>query len=212
MSLETIYTAVLDGNANAAKEAAQTALDAGISAETILNDACIPAMTEVGHLFEIGDKFVPEMLISARAMSAVNSILKPILASEGVEQIGTVVVGTVAGDMHDIGKNLVAMMMEGAGFKIVDLGTDVQPAAFVASVTDENPDIIAMSALLTTTMKSIPTTIEALKAAGVRDRVKIMVGGAPVTQDFADKIGADGFAADAGSAARNAKAMLGIAV
>ncbi|MCP4167839.1 MAG: cobalamin-binding protein, partial [Chloroflexi bacterium] len=135
-------------------------------------------------------------------------LLKPLLAEEGIEQIGTVVVGTVAGDLHDIGKNLVAMMMEGAGFKIVDLGTDVSPTAFVDSVSNDSPDIIAMSALLTTTTKSIIATIEALEEAGVRGQVKVMVGGAPITQDFADKVGADGFAPDAGSAARKAKELL----
>jgi 5-methyltetrahydrofolate--homocysteine methyltransferase len=164
----------------------------------------------VGRLFEIGEKFVPEMLISARAMAACTVILKPLLAQEGVQQVGTVVVGTVAGDLHDIGKNLVAMMLEGAGFKIVDLGTDVAPEKFVAAVKEHKPDIVGMSALLTTTTKSIINTIEALKEAGVRQQVKVMVGGAPITQEFADKVGADGFAPDAGSAARHAKALLGV--
>ncbi len=136
MTLESIYEAVLNGNAPAAKAETQAAIDAGTSAEVILNQACIPAMTEVGRLFEIGEKFVPEMLISARAMSAATAILKPLLADEGVEQIGTVVIGTVAGDLHDIGKNLVGMMMEGAGFQIVDLGTDVIPQQFVDSVPE----------------------------------------------------------------------------
>ncbi|MCP4167570.1 MAG: cobalamin-binding protein [Chloroflexi bacterium] len=208
MSIETIYDAVLRGDAPTAKADTQAELDAGASAEQILNEACIPAMTEVGRLFEIGEKFVPEMLIAARAMNSSMELLKPLLAEEGIEQIGTVVVGTVAGDLHDIGKNLVAMMMEGAGFKIVDLGTDVSPAAFVDSVSNDSPDIIAMSALLTTTTKSIIATIEALEEAGVRGQVKVMVGGAPITQDFADKVGADGFAPDAGSAARKAKELL----
>ncbi|HEY54117.1 MAG TPA: cobalamin-binding protein [Caldilineae bacterium] len=211
MSLEAIYAAVLDGNAPAAKAQTQIALDAGESAESILNTACIPAMSEVGSLFEMGEKFVPEMLISARAMNASMELLKPLLAAAGVEQIGTVVVGTVAGDLHDIGKNLVAMMMEGAGFKIIDLGTDVPPAQFVDSMKTDKPDIIAMSALLTTTTKSISSTIQALEEAGVRGEVKIMVGGAPVTQDFADHVGADGFAPDASSAARRAKELLAIA-
>jgi 5-methyltetrahydrofolate--homocysteine methyltransferase len=211
MSLEAIYNAVLDGNAPAAKTQTQTALDADESAESILNTACIPAMSEVGRLFEMGEKFVPEMLISARAMNASMELLKPLLAAAGVEQIGAVVVGTVAGDLHDIGKNLVAMMMEGAGFKIIDLGTDVSPAQFVDSMKTDNPDIIAMSALLTTTTTSISSTIQALEEAGVRGEVKIMVGGAPVTQDFADMVGADGFAPDASSAARKAKELLAIA-
>ena len=210
MSIETIYDAVLRGDAPTAKADTQAELDAGTSAETILNQACIPAMTEVGRLFEIGEKFVPEMLIAARAMNSSMELLKPLLAEEGIEQIGTVVVGTVAGDLHDIGKNLVAMMMEGAGFKIVDLGTDVSPAAFVDSISNDSPDIIAMSALLTTTTKSIIATIEALEEAGVRGQVKVMVGGAPITQDFADKVRADGFAPDAGSAARKAKELLAV--
>ena len=209
MSLDAVYNAILNGNAKAATVATQEAVDAGVSAEKILNEGCIPAMSEVGRLFEIGEKFVPEMLISARAMAACTKILKPLLAQEGVQQVGTVVVGTVAGDLHDIGKNLVAMMLEGAGFKIIDLGTDVSPEKFVAAVKEHKPDIIGMSALLTTTTKSIINTIEALKEAGVRSQVKVMVGGAPITQEFADKVGADGFAPDAGSAARHAKALLG---
>ncbi len=211
MSIEAVYTAVLNGNAKAAKAEVQNALAAGVSAEAILNQACIPAMTEVGRLFEIGEKFVPEMLISARAMSGATEILKPLLAQAGVQQVGTVVIGTVAGDLHDIGKNLVAMMLEGAGFKIVDLGTDVSPAKFVDAVREHQPHIVGMSALLTTTTKSIINTLEALKEAGLRDKVKVMIGGAPITQDFANKVGADGFAADAGSAARHAKALIGAA-
>ena len=209
MSLENVYEAVLTGNAPATTTATQASLDAGLSAEQVLNEACIPAMTEVGRQFEIGEKFVPEMLISARAMSAATTILKPLLAEEGVEQIGTVIIGTVAGDLHDIGKNLVGMMMEGAGFKIVDLGTDVTPQQFVDSVKETKPDIVAMSALLTTTTKSMISTIDALNEAGIRDQVKVMIGGAPITQDFADKIGADGFSADAGSAARKAIELIG---
>ncbi|MEA3335214.1 MAG: corrinoid protein [Chloroflexota bacterium] len=208
MSLDTIYDAVLDGDANATAVEVQAGLDAGLSAEDILNEACIPAMTEVGRLFEIGEKFVPEMLISARAMTAATTILKPLLAEEGVETIGTVIIGTVLGDLHDIGKNLVSMMLEGAGFEVIDLGTDVSPAKFVAAVQEYNPDIMGMSALLTTTTKSIPATIAALEEAGIRGDVKVMVGGAPVTQDFADRVGADGFAPDAGSAARAAAALL----
>ena len=211
MSLETIYNAVLNGDAPTAKAETQVELDAGTPAETILNEACIPAMTEVGRQFEIGEKFVPEMLIAARAMDASMQLLRPLLVEAGVEQIGTVIAGTVAGDLHDIGKNLVGMMMEGAGFEIIDLGTDVSPATFVETVKEKKPDIVAMSALLTTTTKSIIATIEALEEAGVRDQVKVMVGGAPITQDFADKVGADGFAPDAGSAARKAKELIGAA-
>ena len=206
--LDELYYAVLDGNASAASEITQKALDAGLTAEKILYQGCIPAMDEVGYQFEIGEKFVPEMLVAARAMDAAMRLLRPLLVEEGVEQIGTVLAGTVQGDLHDIGKNLVTMMMEGAGFRIVDLGTDVAPEKFVEAVKTGHPDIVAMSALLTTTTRSIPTTIQALEEAGLREQIKIMIGGAPITQDFADKVGADGFAADAGSAARKAKELM----
>jgi 5-methyltetrahydrofolate--homocysteine methyltransferase len=211
MSLKPIYDAVLRGDAKTAASATQAAIEAGIPAADILHKACIPAMTEVGRLFEIGEKFVPEMLIAARAMQKSLEILKPLLVDSGVETLGKVVIGTVAGDLHDIGKNLVGMMLEGAGFEIIDLGTDVSPEKFVSAVQEHQPDLLGMSALLTTTMASIGRTIDALKAAGLRDQVKVIVGGAPLTQDFADKVGADGFAADAGSASRMAKALLGAA-
>ncbi len=206
--LDELYYAVLDGNAQAAKELTQKGLDAGLSAEEILYQGCIPAMDEVGYQFEIGEKFVPEMLIAARAMDAAMQLLRPLLVEEGVEQIGTVLAGTVQGDLHDIGKNLVTMMMEGAGFRIVDLGTDVAPEKFVEAVKEVHPDIVAMSALLTTTTRSIVATIKALEEAGLRDQVKVMIGGAPITQEFADKVGADGFAPDAGSAARKARELI----
>ncbi len=211
MSLETIYDAVLRGDAKTAKAETQAAIDAGVPATDILHQACIPAMNEVGRLFEIGEKFVPEMLIAARAMQASMGILKPLLVEAKTESLGKVVLGTVAGDLHDIGKNLVGMMLEGAGFEIIDLGTDVSPEKFVKAVREHQPGLIGMSALLTTTMVSIGKTIDALKEAGVRQQVKVIIGGAPITQDFADKVGADGFAADAGSAARVSKALLGLA-
>jgi 5-methyltetrahydrofolate--homocysteine methyltransferase len=211
MSLETIYEAVLTGNAGAAKAETQAAIDAGTSAADILHKACIPAMTEIGHLFEIGERFVPEMLIAARAMQGALEILRPLLVEEKVETVGTVVIGTVAGDLHDIGKNLVAMMLEGAGFEVVDLGNDVAPETFVTAVKEHSPDLVGMSALLTTTMASIDKTIVALTEAGVRDRVKVIIGGAPVTQDFANKVGADAFAPDAGSVSRIVKTLLGVA-
>jgi len=210
MSLDTIYDAVLRGDAKTAAADTQAALDEGVNPNEILHDACIPAMTEVGRLFENGDKFIPEMMIAARAMQTAVNILKPLLMEEDVEVVGTIVIGTVAGDLHDIGKNLVGMMMEGAGFQIIDLGTDVTPQAFVEAVQEHNPDLLGMSALLTTTMTSIVATMEALTEAGVRDKVKVLVGGAPITQEFADKIGADGYAGDAGSAPRVAKALLGV--
>jgi 5-methyltetrahydrofolate--homocysteine methyltransferase len=210
MSLETIYDAVLRGDAPTAAAETQAALDAGVPAEQILHEGCIPAMSEVGRLFEIGEKFVPEMLIAARAMQTAVNILKPHLVEADLKTLGTVAIGTVAGDLHDIGKNLVAMMMEGAGFEIIDLGTDVAPEKFVEAVQENEVDMVGMSALLTTTMASITATIEALTEAGVRDKVKVIIGGAPITQDFADKVGADGFAPDAGSAPRIAKALLGV--
>lgn len=209
MDLNTIYEAVFDGNAKEAAAAVEAVLAAGETPETILNDACIPAMAEVGEEFEQGEKFVPEMLISARAMAAAMTILRPLLVQAGVKNVGKVVLGTVHGDLHDIGKNLVGMMLEGAGFEVIDLGTDVPPQKFVAAVQEHRPDILGMSALLTTTTKSMPLTLNALIEAGLRDQVKVIVGGAPITDDFAKKIGADGFAADAGSAARVAKALMG---
>jgi 5-methyltetrahydrofolate--homocysteine methyltransferase len=190
------------------RENVQIAVDAGIAPEVILQQGLIPAMTEVGRLFEIGEYFVPEMLIAARAMQAGLAILKPRLVAANIAAAGKVVIGTVQGDLHDIGKNLVAMMMEGAGFEIVDLGTDVSPEKFVAAARDHNANLMALSALLTTTMPKMEATIKAVQEAGIRDQVKVMIGGAPVTQGYADKIGADGYAADASRAASLAKTLV----
>jgi 5-methyltetrahydrofolate--homocysteine methyltransferase len=211
MSLESIYEAVLNGDAKKADAEVAAALAANTPPEDILYKACIPAMEEVGRLFEEGEKFVPEMLISARAMQAAMNLLKPRLAQANIKTLGKVLVGTVAGDLHDIGKNLVGMMLEGSGFEVIDLGTDVGPQKFVDAVREHGPQVIGMSALLTTTMPSMGATIEALTEAGLRDQVKVLIGGAPITQDFADKIGADGFAPDASSATRKAKALLAAA-
>jgi 5-methyltetrahydrofolate--homocysteine methyltransferase len=211
MSLETIYEAVLSGDAKKADAEVAAALAANTPPEDILYKACIPAMEEVGRLFEEGEKFVPEMLISARAMQAAMNLLKPRLAQANIKTLGKVVVGTVAGDLHDIGKNLVGMMLAGSGFEVIDLGTDVAPQKFVDAVRQHGAQIIGMSALLTTTMPSMGATIEALTESGLRDQVKVLIGGAPITQDFADKIGADGFAPDASSATRKAKALLAVA-
>ncbi len=208
MGLEKLYEAVLNGNAPAAAAETQAALDSGVPAEEILFKGCIPAMEEVGRLFEEGEKFVPEMLISARAMSAAMGLLRPILVEAGVETIGTVVIGTVAGDLHDIGKNLVKMMLEGAGFEVIDLGVDVGADKFVETAREKKANIIGLSALLTTTMPGMKAVIDALQEAGVRDEIKVMIGGAPITQDFADEIGADGFAPDASSAVRKAKQLV----
>ena len=206
--IETIYNAVLEGDAAGTKAGVNAALDAGIAPETILKDGLIAAMGEVGRLFEENEYFVPEMLVSARAMQGGLAILKPQLAAGGTTPAGKVVVGTVKGDLHDIGKNLVAMMLEGAGFEIVDLGTDVSPEKFVNAVAEHKPNAIAMSALLTTTMPSMKNTISALEEAGVRGNVKVMIGGAPVTDGFAKQIGADGYSPDASSAVRLAKSLV----
>jgi uroporphyrinogen decarboxylase len=205
-----IYEAVLAGDGAGAEAGVASALEAGVPPERILNGACIPAMSEVGRLFEEGEKYVPEMLISAKAMQAGMNLLKPHLVQAGVEAVGRIVLGTVSGDLHDIGKNLVRIMLEGAGFEVVDLGVDVAAESFVEAVEVHAPQIVAMSALLTTTMPSMAGVVRALEAAGMRDRIKVLVGGAPVTPDFADEIGADGYAADASSGARRAKELLGI--
>jgi 5-methyltetrahydrofolate--homocysteine methyltransferase len=206
--LETIYQAVLDGNAAAAQAGVKAAIADGLPAETILKDGLIAAMGEVGRLFEENEYFVPEMLVSARAMQGGLALLKPYLADAGAASAGKVIVGTVKGDLHDIGKNLVAMMLEGAGFEVVDLGTDVTPDKFVKAVMEHKPQVIGMSALLTTTMPSMTGTIKALQEAGLRDQVKVMIGGAPVTDGFAKQIGADGYSPDASSAVRLARSLM----
>ncbi len=209
--LEDIHNAVLNGNKTAAVASVQQAMAEGVAAEDILNQALIPAMTEVGQRFENGEYFVPEMLVSARAMQACVDILKPVLVQAGVKPLATVAIGTVKGDLHDIGKNLVAIMLEGAGFAIQDLGANVPAEKFIEAARN-GAQIVALSALLTTTMPAMKTTIDAFKEAGLRDRVKIMIGGAPVTQAYADEIGADGYSPDASSATRLAKQLLGLAV
>jgi 5-methyltetrahydrofolate--homocysteine methyltransferase len=207
MDLKDIYQNVIDGQAPEVEAGVKAALVANIEAEEILKNALIAAMSEIGQRFEAGDLFVPEMLIAARAMQAGLKILKPALAKADVKAAGKVAIGTVKGDLHDIGKNLVAMMLEGSGFEIMDLGVDVTPEAFVNSVRN-GAQIIGMSALLTTTMSSMEGTIQALKTAGLRDKVKVIIGGAPVTQDYANKIGADAFAPDASSATRVARQLM----
>ncbi len=207
MDLKEIYQNVVDGQAAEVEAGVKAALAAGIAADEILNKALIAAMGEVGQRYEEGDLFVPEMLIAARAMQAGLRLLKPHLALTDTKAAGKVAIGTVKGDLHDIGKNLVAMMLEGAGFEVRDLGVDVTPDAFVKAA-QEGSQLIGMSALLTTTMSNMEITVQAIKAAGLRDTVKIFIGGAPVTQEYADKIGADGFAADASSATRVAHQLL----
>jgi 5-methyltetrahydrofolate--homocysteine methyltransferase len=185
-----------------------TALSDGEDPAVLLNEVLVPGMDIVGQRMETGDLFIPEVLMAAQAMSNAVEILKPLLGDEGEKKLGTVAIGTVKGDLHDIGKNLVCMMMESTGFKMIDLGTDVSPEKFVETIEKENCDIVALSALLTTTMGMIKRTVEAITESGYRDRVKIIIGGAPVTQKYSDEIGADGYAEDAGTASKLAKALL----
>lgn len=206
--LTTIHDAIMEGDRATVEQNVQKALDAKVAPDQILYQGMIPAMEEVGQLFEEGEYFVPEMLISARAMQAGMTLLKPHLISANVKTMGKVVTGTVKGDLHDIGKNLVAMMLEGGGFEIHDLGTDVSPDQFVEAVKQDGADIVAMSALLTTTMANMKTTIEALEKAGLRDKVKVIIGGAPVTDSYAKQIGADGYAPDASQAVKLARSLV----
>jgi 5-methyltetrahydrofolate--homocysteine methyltransferase len=206
--IQGIYDAVVEGQHKVVQQKVQEALDAGIAADTILTQGLVTAMSEVGRLFEEGEFFVPEMLVAARAMQAGLGLLKPHLVEANVQSTGKVVVGTVKGDLHDIGKNLVSMMLEGAAFEIVDLGSDVTPEKFVDAVKTSGANILAMSALLTTTMPNMKTTIDALEAAGVRDKVKVIIGGAPITDAYAKQIGADGYASDASRAVSLAKALM----
>ena len=207
-TLQQIASKLYEGSAPEVAKLVQQALDEGLSAEQILSEGLIVGMDEVGRDFKAGELFVPEVLIAARAMHAGMDILKPLLAESDVPSAGKFVIGTVKGDLHDIGKNLVRMMMEGGGFEVIDLGVDVSPEAFVAAVRENSPDILGMSALLTTTMTSMKAVIEALQEAGLRDSVKIIIGGAPVTDAFAKEIGADGYAPDAASAVDVAREMV----
>ena len=206
--INDIYEGIIDGDKDLVRGKVEEAINSGMEVNQILEEGLIKGMTEVGRLFEEGEFFVPEMLISARAMQAGMDLLKPLLLQADVKMKGKVVIGTVKGDLHDIGKNLVAMMLEGAAFEVVDLGTDVAPDKFVTAVKENGADLVAMSALLTTTMPSMKETIKALNTAGLRDKVKIMVGGAPLTPDYATEIGADGYSADANQAVSLAKSLV----
>lgn len=206
-NLIPVYDAILRGDMGSATEGVQAALTAGVGSADLLHKALIPAMDEVGRLFEEGEYFVPEMLIAARAMKASLEIIKPLLVDSGIEPTGKVAIGTVQGDLHDIGKNLVTMMLEGAGFEIVDLGTDVAPEKFVEAARN-GVDIIGLSALLTTTMPNMESTIKAIQEAGLGDHVHIIIGGAPITAEYAQQIGADDYAPDASQAAMIAKSMI----
>jgi len=206
--LKKLHDAILTGDQKTAVAVTEEALAEKTDPQELINGAMIPAMNEAGNRFECEEFFVPELLLAARAMKGSLKLLQPLLAQSGAEPVGRVVIGTVKGDLHDIGKNLVSSMLEGAGFKVVDLGADVPADKFVAAIESEKPDIICMSALLTVTMPSMKSTIEALDSAGVRNKVKVLIGGAPVTAEYASEIGADGFADNASSAVAKARELV----
>jgi 5-methyltetrahydrofolate--homocysteine methyltransferase len=210
--LEKMASALIEGKESEVKALTREALDNGFGAKDILDNGLLAGMDVVGKRFKAGDMFIPEVLLCARCMHGAMDLLQPLLAEADSKGAGKVVIGTVEGDLHDIGKNLVAMMMQGAGFKVIDLGVNITPQAFLEAVKEHKPDIVGMSALLTTTMPKMMDTVKALEEAGLRDQVKIMAGGAPVTQDFVEKIGADAYGANAASAAEKAKALLVAAV
>jgi 5-methyltetrahydrofolate--homocysteine methyltransferase len=206
--LKQLYESVVSGDAKATQALTKQALADGVDPLKLVNDYMVPAMDEVGRRFEANEYFVPELLISARAMKAALELIRPLLTARGDQPLGRVAIGTVKGDLHDIGKNLVGSLLEGGGFEVIDLGVNVTPEKFIATINEKKANIIAMSALLTTTMPSMKTTIDALKQAGVREKVKVLIGGAPITQQYADEIGADGYAPDAASAVEAAMALL----
>jgi methylmalonyl-CoA mutase cobalamin-binding domain/chain len=206
--LKQLYDLTLVGNAPEVLRLTNEGLGMGLGPETLLYEALIPSLEEVGARFERGDFFVPEMLIAGRAMAGALDILRPLLAETGAETIGKIVMGTVKGDVHDIGKNLVNIMFEGAGFEVIDLGVQVAPEKFIAAIKEHTPDIVGFSAFLTTTMPMFKANINALEKAGLRGQVIVMVGGAPVTQEYADVVGADGYAADASAAVVKAKELI----
>jgi len=205
---ERLREAVISGDGQGARELAQRLLDDGTSAREILDDGLLPAMDVVGERMRKGESFIPEVLLSARTMQGALELLKPHLAAGDSGKLGTIVIGTVEGDVHDIGKNLVAMMLEGAGFTVVNLGTGITPSQFVAAVREHEPDLLGMSGLLTTTIPKMADTIRALEAEGLRERVRVVCGGAPVTQGFVDSIGADGYGTNAAAAVELAKGLV----
>jgi corrinoid protein of di/trimethylamine methyltransferase len=206
--LKRLYDETLTGNAPEVLDLTHQALEMGMEPQSLLFDALIPSLEEVGARFERGDFFVPEMLIAGRAMAGAMEVLRPLLADTGVETIGKFLMGTVKGDVHDIGKNLVNIMLEGAGFEVIDLGVQVAPEKFVEKIQEHKPDIVGFSAFLTTTMPMFKANLNALEKAGLRDQVIVMVGGAPVTQEYADAVGADGYAPDASATVKRAKDLL----
>jgi len=207
--LKILHDAILNGDAKTAKAATEQALAAGVEPMKLVQEYMMPAMDEVGRRFECSEYFVPELLLSARAMKAALALIRPLLTATGAQPTGRVALGTVKGDLHDIGKNLVAAMLEGGGYEVIDLGVNVTPEQFVAAVKGKGANIVAMSALLTTTMPAMKTTVAALQQAGVRQQVKVLIGGAPVTQKYADEIGADGYSESAAGAVNAAKKALG---
>ena len=203
--LKKLYDSVVSGDAKTTQAITKEALAAGVDPLTLVNEHMVPAMDEVGRRFEANEYFVPELLISARAMKAALELIRPLLVARGDKPVGRVAIGTVKGDLHDIGKNLVASLLEGGGFEVIDLGVNVAPERFIATVKEKNANIVAMSALLTTTRPAMKTTIDALKQAGVRSQVKVLIGGTPITQKYADEIGADGYSENAVGAVALAK-------
>jgi 5-methyltetrahydrofolate--homocysteine methyltransferase len=206
---EDLSKSLITGNLTGIKRLTQQALDQGLKAKDVLDKGLLPGMDVVGQRFKTGEMFMPEVIYSAKTMHAAMEVLKPLLMGDDVEGTGVLVIGTVEGDLHDIGKNLVAMMMEGAGFTVIDLGTNVKSQTFVDAVKQHKPNLVGLSALLTTTMPKMKETIDSLKEAGLRDRVKVIIGGAPVTAEFMSRIGADGYGINAGAAVENAKTLLG---
>jgi 5-methyltetrahydrofolate--homocysteine methyltransferase len=207
--LKPLHDAILSGDAKTAKTTTEQALAAGVEPMKLVQEHMMPAMAEVGRRFECNEYFVPELLLAARAMKAALELIRPLLAASGVKPAARVALGTVKGDLHDIGKNLVMAMLEGGGYEVIDLGVNVTPEQFVAAVKGKGANIVAMSALLTTTMPAMKTTIDALQQAGVRQQVKVLIGGAPITQKYADEIGADGYSESAAGAVNAAKKALG---
>jgi corrinoid protein of di/trimethylamine methyltransferase len=203
-----LYDAILNGNAKQAHAATQAAIDAGAAPMELIQGSMVPAMDEVGRLFEAEEFFVPELLLAGRAMKAAMELLKPLLSASGQKMTARVIIGTVKGDLHDIGKNIVASMLEGGGFEVIDLGADVSPETFIAAIEQQQPQVVCMSALLTVTMPGMKLTIDALKTSGLRNQVKVLVGGAPVTMDYAKEIGADGYSENASGAVGIVKTLL----
>lgn len=208
--LKKIADNLIKGKAPEVKQLVQKAIDEGEDVEKVLNEGLVAGMNVVGAKFKANEFYIPEVLIAARAMKAGMGILRPILAEKNIKGVGTVVLGTVRGDLHDIGKNLVAMMLEGAGFEIIDLGVDVSPEKFIEIAKEKKADLVGLSALLTTTMPSMKDVVKAVRDSGLKDKVKVIIGGAPLTQSYADEIGADGYAPDAASAVDEVKELLGI--